>query len=85
MQLQKDPMSMTKPTNLPNMEIIKDKANQSDRIKFPPGGHTNKDWMPTYVKPTMSKVSNLVACVHGFKCWKITKYKSSHTSIFFSV
>ena len=58
MQLQKDPMSLTKPSNLPNMEIIKDKANsQNDRMKFPGPNIGSKDWMPTYVKPTMSKVS----------------------------
>ena len=56
MQLQKDPMSLTKPSNLPNMEIIKDKANQNDRMKFPGSNIATKDWMPTYVKPTMSKV-----------------------------
>ena len=57
MQLQRDPMSMTKPNNLPNMEIIKDKANQADKKMFPGGNINSKDWMPNfYVRPTMSKV-----------------------------
>ena len=52
MQLQKDPLSQTKPANLPNMEIIKDKMN--DRAKF--GMTTGKvDFLPGFVRPTMSR------------------------------
>ncbi len=55
MQLQKDPLSIKKPKNLPNMEIIKDKVNERPKVNtsFGKAG----DWMPSYVKPTLSRVS----------------------------
>ncbi len=57
LQLRKDPLSMDKPPNLPNMEIVKDKP--MDRTKMASSqmkiGQPT-DWMPAYVKPTMSKV-----------------------------
>lgn len=53
MQLQKDPQSMAKPSNLPAMEIVKDKAAVG---KVPFKGMSTPDWMPSYVKPTLSKV-----------------------------
>ena len=52
-QLQKDPLSLAKPTNLPNMEIIKDKANADRNIKANFMG--KPDFMPPYVKQTISK------------------------------
>lgn len=51
MQLQGDPQSMMKLINLPNMDIIRDRAN--DKVKIPA---SHSDFMPSYVKTTQSKV-----------------------------
>ena len=52
MKLQQDPLSMTKPDNLPNMDIIKDKAiakiSSGGSDKFTP------NFTPSFVKPTIS-------------------------------
>jgi len=53
-QLQRDPLSMQKPCNLPNMEIIKDKANMIKKgPETPQGGKF--DFMPGFVRPTNSR------------------------------
>ena len=73
MQLQRDPQSMEKPTNLPNMEIIKDNRMKSGGgggpmggggrggpmggMGLPIGGGDMNMFMPGYVKPTISRVS----------------------------
>ena len=51
MKLQQDPLSMTKPDNLPNMDIIKEKAQPKI-----PSGIPKADGMftPSFVKPTIS-------------------------------
>jgi hypothetical protein len=51
MQLQRDPQSMAKPDNLPQMEIIKDNRDKVQKFK---AVSTAPDWMSHYVKPTMS-------------------------------
>ena len=52
MKLQQDPLSMTKPENLPNMDIIKDKAIAKTLV---PGTNKLGDiFNPSFVKPTIS-------------------------------
>ena len=51
MQLQSDPKSLSKPANLPPLEIIKDKPVALGRLS----AEAAAGWMPTYVKPTLSK------------------------------
>jgi len=62
-QLQRDPLSMQKPCNLPNMEIIKDKANmikkgpetpQSGKFDFMPGWSQGSSERG-FVRPTNSR------------------------------
>lgn len=53
-KLSNDPLSKVKPSNLPNMDIIKDKLNP-DKTKFSIPANLNKDWTPGFVKPTTSK------------------------------
>ena len=51
MKLQQDPLSMTKPDNLPNMDIIKDKAIAKISSGIP---GADKMFTPSFVKPTIS-------------------------------
>ena len=51
MKLQSDPLSKERPPNLPNLDIVKDKSI-AGIISTP-----SKDWLPTFVKPTLSRVS----------------------------
>ncbi len=54
LQLRKDPLSVERPLNLPNMEIVRDKP--ADRTKMSSFKITQPtDWMPSYVKATVSK------------------------------
>ena len=66
MKLQQDPLSMTKPDNLPNMDIIKDKAIA--KISSGIAG-TNKMpgdmFTPSFVKPTISnRVTFIIFLFH---------------------
>jgi len=53
--LRKDPLSSERPPNLPNMDIVKDKA-VTRNLQFP--GGKQADFLPSYVKATPSKVIN---------------------------
>ena len=53
MKLQQDPLSMTKPENLPNMDIIKDKATAKISSGVP-GTKLGDIFNPSFVKPTIS-------------------------------
>ena len=56
LKLANDPLSKQKPCNMPPMDIIKDKPN-ADKAKFPlPTGPMSKDWTPSFIKSTTSKV-----------------------------
>ena len=55
MKLQQDPLSMTKPDNLPNMDIIKDKAIAKISSGIPGANKMPGDmFTPSFVKPTIS-------------------------------
>jgi len=51
MKLQQDPLSMTKPDNLPNMDIIKEKAQPKISSGIP---KADGMFTPSFVKPTIS-------------------------------
>ena len=60
LKLASDPLSKQKPLNMPPMDIIKDKPN-ADKAKFPlPQGPVSKDWTPSFIKSTTSKVNTFV-------------------------
>ena len=54
MKLQQDPLSMTKPDNLPNMDIIKDKAIAKISSGIPGSDKFTPNFTPSFVKPTIS-------------------------------
>lgn len=55
LKLANDPLSKQKPSNMPPMDIIKDKPNV-DKAKFPlPQGPMSRDWTPSFIKSTTSK------------------------------
>lgn len=54
MKLQQDPLSMTKPENLPNMDIIKDKAIAKISSGVPGTNKLGDIFNPSFVKPTIS-------------------------------
>ena len=64
LKLANDPLSKQKPSNMPPMDIIKDKPNV-DKAKFPlPQGPMSKDWTPSFIKSTTSKVQNPFCFAH---------------------
>ena len=54
MKLQQDPLSMTKPDNLPNMDIIKDKAIAKISSGIQGSDKFTPNFTPSFVKPTIS-------------------------------
>ncbi len=80
LQLRKDPQSMEKPSDLPNMEIVRDKP--ADRAKAPSFAKIGQpmDWMPSYVKPTMSKVRDL--SYYTWQFWGLSIFDSLHYGSF---
>ena len=65
MKLQQDPLSMTKPDNLPNMDIIKEKAQPKISSGIP---KADGMFTPSFVKPTISnRVINFFKIGH-FNC-----------------
>jgi hypothetical protein len=53
LQLQYDPLSKERPANLPTLDIVKNSA-----VCSAPVISTTKDWLPSFVKPNTSRVSN---------------------------
>ena len=51
--LQTDPLSLERPPNLPNMDIIKDKSMTMNVNKVA-ASSAAKDWMPGFIKTTMN-------------------------------
>ena len=66
MKLQQDPLSMTKPDNLPNMDIIKDKAIAKISSGIP---GADKMFTPSFVKPTISNRVNFLSFFKLFLIW----------------
>ena len=65
MKLQQDPLSMTKPENLPNMDIIKDKAIAKISSGVP-GTKLGDIFNPSFVKPTISNRVRVQIILIGF-------------------
>ena len=54
-KLQQDPLSMTKPENLPNMDIIKDRAiAKISSVNLGANKGPGDMFTPSFVKPTLS-------------------------------